>query len=282
MSVWESRPLAAGIGAEIFGLDLSSDLNADAVRYIRQALLTHGVVFFRGQKLSEDQHIAVAKKFGEPEVHPIVEGTEDRPEIIRIDKPADEPASFGTEWHSDNSFFARPSLGTILYAEEIPPVGGDTLFADMYGAYDALSGGMKSMLDGIRAIHSAKVAYDPAGSAGAKFRGEATLKYKYSDAVHEENAHPVVRTHPESGRKAIYVNPMFTLRFENMTDAESKPLLDYLYQHSTRPEFTCRFHWQKGSVAFWDNRGVMHYAMNDYVGHRRVMNRITLEGDKPR
>ncbi len=279
--VWEVRPLAATIGAEIFGIDLSAPLDPDATTFIREAFLKHGAVFFRGQVLSADSHVALAKKFGEPEVHPIVEGMEGRPEIIRIIKPANEPASFGTEWHSDNSFFQNPSMGTILYAEEVPNAGGDTLYADMYRAYEVLSDGMKDMLGGLRAVHSAKVAYDPSGTAGAKYRGEATLKYKMSDAVHEENIHPVIRTHPESGRKALYVNPMFTLRFENMTEEESAPLLNYLLDHSTRPEFTCRFRWQKGSVAFWDNRGVMHYAMNDYEGSQRIMSRITLTGDKP-
>ncbi len=279
--VKEVRPLAATIGAEIYGIDLSSELLADEVDFVRKALLDHGVVFFRGQTLPPDKHVSLAGHFGEPEVHPIVEGTNEHPEIIRIIKPANEPASFGTEWHSDNSFFKQPSLGTILYAEDVPVAGGDTLYADMYRAYETLSDGLKRMLDGLRAVHSAKVAYDPAGSAGAKYRGESTLKYKMSDAVAEENLHPVVRTHPDSGRKALYVNPMFTLRFEDMTEAESKPLLDYLYDHSTRPEYTCRFKWQKGSVAFWDNRGVMHYAMNDYEGHQRIMSRITLMGDTP-
>lgn len=277
----EVRPLAATIGAEVFGVDLSHTPSPDMITQLRELLLEYGVIFFRGQLLTPDTHLAFAQAFGKPEIHPIVAGTDERPEIIKIVKPANEPASFGTEWHSDNSFFKAPSLGTILYAEEIPPAGGDTLYADMYAAYENLSDGLKKMLDGVRAIHSAKIAYDPSGSAGAKYRGESTLKYTYSDAVAEEHAHPVIRTHPESGRKALYVNPMFTLRFEDMTEQESSPLLQYLYTHATRPEFTCRFHWQKGSVAFWDNRGVMHYAMNDYEGHRRVMSRITLTGDAP-
>lgn len=275
------RPLAATIGAEIFNVDLSQPISQNGVQSLRNALLQFGVIFFRDQHLTPDTHLTLAKMFGTPEVHPIVAGIDERPEIIRIVKPANEPASFGTDWHSDNSFFEAPSLGTILYAEEVPPAGGDTLYADMYEAYNKLSDGMKDLLANLRAVHSAKIAYDPAGTAGAKYRGESTLKYKLSEAVTEENLHPVVRTHPESGRKALYVNPMFTIHFENMTESESAPLLEYLYAHCTRPEFTCRFKWQKGSVAFWDNRGVMHYAMNDYEGYQRVMSRITLTGDKP-
>jgi taurine dioxygenase len=278
----KTEPLSPTIGAEILGVDLSTDLDEDAIAQIRASLLKFGVIFFRGQHLTPARQVAFAKKFSEPEVHPIVQGTDEFQEVIHVVKPANEPASFGTDWHQDNTFFEAPSLGTILCAEKVPPCGGDTLFADMTRAYESLSDGMKNLLGGLSAIHSAKRAYDPAGTAGPKYRGEATLKYKLSEAVEDENIHPVVRTHPETGEKSLFVNEMFTIRFDGMTEAESQPLLQYLYQHCIQPEYTCRFRWTDGAVAFWDNRCVAHYAMDDYFGHERIMNRVTLQGDRPK
>jgi len=198
-----------------------------------------------------------------------------------VKEPTDRD-NIGDVWHSDISFLARPSLGAVLYALEVPAVGGDTLFANQYLAYETLSNGMKEMLAGLRARHSDRMLSDRESVE----RRNATRSTKIAAAAAGqtpiENLHPVVRTHPETGRKSLYVNRAFTIGFENMTEAESRPLLEFLYDHSGRPEFTCRFRWRKGSIAFWDNRCLLHYALNDYPGQRRYMHRITVNGDRPR
>ena len=275
------RPLSGALGAELVDVDLSKPLDRALLEAIRRAFLDHGVIFFRNQRLTPEAQLEFARRFGHADVHPIVEGTEELPEVIRVVKPAGESASFGVGWHSDNSFLEEPSLGTLLYGVKIPPYGGDTLFASMERAYDALSDTMKRMLDGLVAVHSAARAYDPANTGEAKYRGEAPIRYRYSDVIQREVEHPVIRTHPETGRKSIYVNPMFTQRIAGMSKAESRALLRFLYEHSTRPEFTCRFRWEAGSLAFWDNRGVQHYALDDYRPFERVMYRVTLSGDRP-
>ncbi len=190
-------------------------------------------------------------------------------------------ARFGNDWHSDNSFFEEPSAATFLYGETIPPFGGDTIWASMERAYDALSLTMKKMLDGLVAVHSASHAYDPKVTGEAKYRGEAPIQYQYSEVVEAEVRHPVIRTHPETGRKGIYVNPMFTERIVGMTDAESHALLAFLYEHSVKPDFTCRFQWKSGSVALWDNRCTQHYALDDYREFERIMYRVTIAGSRP-
>jgi taurine dioxygenase len=274
------EPIAGALGAEIGGINLAGPVDAETLDEVKRALREYLVVFFRGQDLTPEQHLAFAKNFGSLEVHPIVSGKDEYPEIIEIVKEKGEQTQFGDVWHSDNSFLPNPSMGSILYAREVPPYGGDTLFANQYLAYDWLSDGMKKLLDGLIAIHTAKQAYDPVRLAH-KYRGETNMKYTYSDVVDRAVEHPVVRTHPETGRKSLFVNRMFTTEFKDMSPAESGPILDFLAQHAIRPEFTCRFRWQPGSVAFWDNRCTMHYAMNDYVNYRRVMHRITIEGDRP-
>jgi len=274
-------PISGAMGAEIHGTDLSGPLDDSCVQRIRSALLEHGAVFFRDQKLTPDSQLAFASRFGEPEIHPIVDGTAERPEVIRVLKPAGESASFGVGWHTDNSFLEKPSLATLLYGETIPPYGGDTLYASVQKAYDALSETMKAMLDGLRAVHSASRAYDPGVTGEAKYRGEGPLRYRYSDVINREVEHPVIRTHPETGRRGIYVNPMFTQRIVGMTDVESQATLAFLYEHCARPDFTCRFRWTPGAVAMWDNRSVWHYAMDDYQPFERVMYRVTLAGDRP-
>jgi taurine dioxygenase len=188
---------------------------------------------------------------------------------------------FGTSWHTDNSFFEAPSAYTFLYGEDVPPYGGDTVFASMERAYEHLSEPMKNFLAPLRAIHSASRAYDPRTAGEDKYNGEAAITYTYSDAIHDEVDHPVIRTHPDTGRKSLYVNPMFTLRIEGLHPIESDATLQMLYAHATRPDFTCRFGWRNGSVAIWDNRSVMHYALHDYSGHRRAMRRITIKGGRP-
>ncbi len=276
----EVRPLTGALGAEIFGIDLC-ELDDAGFAAIEQAFFDYGVLAIRDQKLTAEAQLAFARRFGEPEVHPIVEGSDEHPELLRVWKPAGASASFGVGWHSDNSFFEKPSLGSVLYGEIIPPQGGDTLYASMERAYESLSEPFRAFLDPLRAIHGAGRAYDPAVVGEEKYRGEAPLKYRYSEAVHAEVEHPVVRTHPKTGRRSIYVNPMFTDRIVGLTSEESDAVLALLYAHCAKPDFQCRLRWQPGTVAVWDNRCVWHYAMDDYQEFERVMHRVTVSGERP-
>lgn len=275
------RPLAPAMGAEISGVDLGKPVDDALFAALHAALLEHGAIFLRDQQLTAASQLAFARRFGALEVHPIVEGTSEHPEVIRVHKPAGERASFGVGWHSDNSFLERPSAATLLYATRVPPVGGDTLYASAAAAYEALSPPLRELVDGLHAVHSAARAYDPGETGASKYEGRAPIRYRWSEAVQARVRHPVVRTHPEMGRKTLFVNPMFTQSIEGLAPHESRALLDLLYAHCTRPEFTCRFRWQPGSVAMWDNRQVWHYAMDDYVGHERLMFRVTIAGDVP-
>ncbi len=272
----EIRPIAGALGVEIHGVDLSRSLSADIVGGLRRALLDHLVIFFRDQPLSPAQFLAFARAFGTPVEYPFVKGLPDFPEIIEVKKLEHERVNFGGIWHSDTTYLETPPMGSMLLAREVPPVGGDTMFANMYQAYETLSEGMREMLGGLRAVNcSAKADVTRTREDRvASSPGEARKSY--------EATHPVVRTHPETGRKALYVNTAHTLRFEGMTEEESAPLLSFLFAHQVKPEFTCRFRWEVGSIAFWDNRAAQHNPINDYHGHRRVMHRITLAGDRPR
>jgi taurine dioxygenase len=281
MGLIEARPLSGALGAELSPVDLAAAPSDDVVAEVRTALLQHGVVCMRDQKLSRESQLAFARRLGEPEVHPIANGMADHPEIIRVLKPAGESAYFGTSWHTDNSFFEKPSALTFLYGEKVPPHGGDTLFASMERALETLSEPLRRFLLPLRAVHSASDAYDPRTTGEAKYRGEAAITYTYSDSIYDEVEHPVVRTHPETGRQSLYVNPMFTQRIVGLESHESEALLSMLYAHATRPEFTCRLHWQPGTVAIWDNRAVQHYAIDDYQGFERVMYRVTIQGTRP-
>ena len=272
----EIRPLASGLGAEILGVDLAGPLGDDTVRTLRTALLDHVVVFFREQMLTPQELLSLAQCFGEPSEYPLVRGLPECPLVVPVIKEPHERVNFGGLWHSDTAYLEQPPMATLLYALATPPLGGDTLFANMYLAYDALSNGMKDLLDGLRAVN---VAGKPAAS-----RTREDMRRSHATRANDtelEAVHPVIRTHPETGRKALYVNVAHTQRFEGMTAAESAPLLDYLFSHQITPEFTCRFQWQPGSIAFWDNRASLHYPLNDYHGHRRVMHRVTIAGDRP-
>ncbi len=265
------RPLCASVGAEIAGIDLSEPLAPAARDTVQQTLAEHGVVFFRDQSLTENQHIALARQFGEININRFFSHADGYPEIALVVKEPHQTRNIGGGWHTDHSYDHIPALGSMLYAREIPPRGGDTLFASMYAAYDALSDGLKRTLEGMRGVHSSRHVF------GVK-RGDLDGRIGNYEAATQDAVHPVVITHPESGKKALYVNPGFTIGFEGWTADESRPLLDYLYRHAQRPEFTYRFQWLEGSLAFWDNRSTWHYALNDYQGDRRLLHRITLEG----
>ncbi len=268
------KRLAGALGAEIGGVDLARDLDNETFDDIHQAFLDHQVIFFRDQTLTPDQHKAFGRRFGKLNIHPYVEGMKDHPEIMEIIKEPEDKINFGGGWHSDMSFLETPSIGSILYAMEVPAVGGDTLFASQYAAYDALSPGLKRTLEGLRAIHSSAREYS---SRGASAQKRSSMNVAEADGFVGEYAHPVVKVHPETGRKALYVNPAFTTKFEGWSTRESQPVLDFLFNHARYEAFTCRFHWEKGSLAFWDNRAVWHYALNDYPGQRRHMRRVTVD-----
>ena len=269
--------LSPALGAEISGVALDQAL-ADAVAAeIRAAFLAHHVIFFRDQSLTPEQFLRFAGAMGEPSEYPFVKGLDGYPQITEVIKKEDERVNFGGIWHSDTTYLERPPKATMLYARQVPPIGGDTLFANMHLAYESLSLGLRRLLDGMTAINSAQK-----GDAAAT-RADL-LRQRPRDAGDTVTVaeHPLVRTHPETGRKALYVNAGHTLSIGGMSEAESAPILEYLYRHQARPEFTCRFRWRRNSLAFWDNRSAQHYPLNDYHGHRRAMQRITLAGDRPR
>ena len=269
------EPIAGALGAVISGVDLSRDLTEAAIGDIRAALLEHQVVFFRDQQLTPEQHLGFGRRFGELQIHEFVGGMAEYPEILEVRKEPEETRNFGGGWHTDVSYLERPALGSVLYALEVPEYGGDTMFASQYLAYQALSDGMKAMLEGLRACHSSRHVF---GIEAMARRGDLNGRIGNPELATQDAVHPVVIRHPETGRKALYVNPGFTLRFEGWTDEESRPLLDYLYRHAVRPEFTCRFRWRDGSLALWDNRSTWHFALNDYQGERRLLHRITIQG----
>jgi taurine dioxygenase len=266
------KPLSGAIGAEIHGIDLRSPVPDETVARIRRIWLEHSVIFFRDQDLPPKDFAAFARRFGEVVDYPFLKGLDESPEVIEVAKLEHERVNFGGLWHTDTAYLEKPPMGTMLVAREVPPYGGDTLFASSYAAYDALSDGMKRLLDPLRAVNSSAKA--------EKTRTREDRKAGEGRKVLEAE-HPVVRTHPETGRKALYVNFGHTLRFAGMSEEESAGLLAYLFEHQSRPEFTCRFRWEPGSIALWDNRCALHNPINDYHGHRRIMHRVTLAGDRP-
>ena len=268
------RRVAGALGAEVSGVDLAQPLADGIVASIRQALVQHQVIFFRDQTLTPTQQVAFGARFGPLNIHPYVAGMASHPEVMEVVKEPSDKTNFGGGWHSDMSFLETPAIGSILYAVEIPAFGGDTLFASQAAAYDALSEGLKQTLEGLNAVHSASREYAAGGHSVQKRGG---MQVAEADGYVGEYVHPMVLTHPESGRKALYVNPAFTLRIDGWKSTESKALLDYLFQHCRYEAFTCRFAWAKGSVAFWDNRSVWHFALNDYPGQRRHMRRVTVD-----
>jgi taurine dioxygenase len=279
----EVTPLAGALGAEVRGVDLGRGLDGGTWDEVHRAFLDHQVLVFREQALTPEQQVAFAARFGPPVIDPFVKGPEDRPEMMVLVKDTHEKHAFGNVWHSDSTFLERPPMASFLYSREVPPWGGDTLFASQYLAYETLSPGLRAVLDGLRAVHGAR-SYNQSIATG-RFGPDRSIKLRDDEvmraAMAAEVEHPVVRTHPGTGRRALFVNVAYTLRFRGMTEEESRPLLDFLYAHAVRPEFTCRVRWTANALTCWDNRCVQHYAINDYAGQRRVMQRVVAEGDRP-
>ncbi|MFI5314592.1 MAG: TauD/TfdA dioxygenase family protein [Myxococcota bacterium] len=265
------EPMAGALGAEVSGVELQKPLDGEKLAEIRRAWLAHQVLFFRDQPLSVDEHKAFARRFGELHIHPVLQQMADQghPEIVVLESDARRPV-VADRWHSDVTFEREPPLGSILRAVEVPEMGGDTMWASMTAAYDALSEPMKALLAPLRASHS-----------GAGFRRRATEDQRDALAQNETHSHPVIRTHPETGRRAIFVNSAFTRSIDGMKPRESAALLEFLFEHLTSPEFSCRFRWRKHSIAMWDNRCTQHRVVADNLTAYRRMERVTLLGDRP-
>jgi taurine dioxygenase len=278
----EVKPLTGALGAEVFGPDLSKKLDRQTFDEVHQALLDNLVIFFRDQKITPQEQLRFAKRFGPIHSHPYMKGMEDCPQVLKISRTPDDPRAFGNAWHSDQMFVPTPALGTMLYGVTIPQPGGDTLFANMYDAYDALSPGMKRMLGKVRTWAVGDKFKKFGGEKRAdRWKGKATMRAKEPPkGLQTESSHPLVRTHPKTKRKGLYFGN-HVQKFMDMSDEESEMLLTFLRKHVIKPEFTCRFRWEEGSLAFWDNRCTQHYAVDDYSGQTRVMTRVTIRGDKP-
>jgi taurine dioxygenase len=273
---FKSEKLSPSIGLQIWGVDPSKPLPDAVIADLRRAWLDHLVIFLRDIDITPAQQLALAKQFGEPAEYPFVKGIDGFPSITPVLKLPDETVNFGGIWHTDTAYLPEPPMGTMLYAQELPEIGGDTLFANQYRAFEDLSEGMKALLRGRRGVNASAKADVTRTREDRIADGGTKSADKSLQAIH-----PVVRTHPETGRQSLYVNFGHTICFEGLTEAESQPLLDYLFSQQNRPEISCRFAWQPGSLAFWDNRACQHYPVNDYHGHKRLLHRITFKGDTP-
>ena len=268
------NPTSGSMGVEIHNVDLSNELSDSLFSEIRETFIEHGLIFFRDQELTPDDHLRFAKRWGEININRFFAKVEGYDQIAEVRKDPDQKINIGGAWHTDHSYDQIPAMGSILLAKETPKIGGDTLFANMYRAYETLSNGMKKTLETMKACHSSRHVFGAhTGYAEASNQRISNPELATQDAIH-----PVIITHPESKRKALYVNPEFTVNFEGWTVEESKPVLDYLAEHTTQQENTTRFQWKPGSIAFWDNRCTWHFALNDYPGETRLMHRITVEG----
>lgn len=272
-------PLAPALGAEIGGVDLSRPLDDATAAEIRSAFHDYQVIFFRDQALTPNAQVAFAGLFGPVGTYPFAAPIPDHPNVIAVVKEPHQTTNFGGVWHTDTPYLARPSLGSALYALAVPAYGGDTLWASTYRAWDTLSDGMRATLAPLKAVHSA--ARNKAVLRADHLKDGAMRGRNEDEMDAAEAAHPVARTHPETGRTALYVSPAHTTRFADWTEAESAPVLDFLFRHMTAEENTCRFRWTPGALALWDNRCTLHYPLNDYPGRRREMHRVTIEGDAP-
>jgi taurine dioxygenase len=278
----EARPLSGALGAEIYGANLKDHGNTTMWDELQRALLEFKVIAVRGQSLSPAEQRDAAKHFGEPSFYPFAQGLDDIPQMTQVIKEPHDRRNFGNGWHSDTPYLAQPPAITTLYAVETPPKGGDTLYANTQMAYEELSAGMRQMIDGMTGVFSASLKYRPGGN-----RIEHHAKITSMPVTNTENAdryesrHRIVRTHPQTGDKALYCSLTHTLHFENMSERESQPIIKMLCEHATIPEFTCRVRWEPGQMTFWDNRCTMHNAVNDYHGSRREMRRLTVRPEKP-
>lgn len=276
MTQLEVRPLSRAVGAEILGINLLNPVSDAQIAEIRKIWLQHSVVFFREQPLEPGAFQAFAQRFGEIIEYPFVKGLPDFPLIVPVLKLPHEKHNFGGVWHTDTTYLQEPPMATMLIARELPPVGGDTLFASNYAAFEGLSPALQDTLRTLKGVNSS-------AKAAVTHSREDRLADSATDKGRSElnSEHPVVRTHPETGREALYVNPGHTVRFAGWTEEESAPLLNYLFEQQVKPEYTCRFVWRPDSIAFWDNRCALHNPINDYHGYKRLLHRITLKGDKP-
>ena len=279
MSKLSIEPSGGGVGAFVTGLDLNEGISTDAVTAVREALGEYGVLFLREQTIAPEQHIAFAEKFSTIDINRFFTPVADYPMIAEVRKEPEQKTNIGGGWHTDHSYDLDPAMGSILLARETPPSGGDTIFASMYSAYDTLSDGLMETLGRLRGVHSSRHVF---GKDAPRFQdkdNDAGSRLRNAAAATQDSIHPMVIRHPISGRKALYVNPGFTVGIEGWAANESKALLDMLYDHAKKPEHAYRFQWAPGSIAFWDNRATWHYAVNDYHGARRLMHRITLGGE---
>lgn len=270
----EVRPISGALGAEIFGVDFAAGVDEETFDRIRTTFHEHGVIVIRDQDLTPEQHVAAARRFGDINVNRFFTPVDGHPEVAEVRKEPHQKRNIGNKWHTDHSYDDEPALGSMIYALEVPPVGGDTMFANMSLAWETLSDGMKDMLSRLEAVHSSRHVFGP----GYKANPDVADRFRNAEQAVQDAVHPVVIRHPDTGRKVLYVNPTFTVRFNGWTEEESRPLLDYLYEHASKPEFTCRVEWREGSLGLWDNRATWHLALNDYPGHRRLMHRVTIEG----
>jgi taurine dioxygenase len=276
------QKISGALGADVRGVNLAEPVSDEILAEIRAALLDNLVIAIRGQDITPAQQLAFARRWGDIHLHPFVEGMPDYPEILAIIKRPTDKKNFGGSWHTDQMFSPAPAMGTMLYAKEVPSAGGDTMFANLYLAYESLSDGMKALAGQLRTV----CVGDNFKAANGESRKEryarqmSEMKTKDPGNVQTTSIHPLVRTHPETGRKALYIGG-HVQSFENMTDDESQPLIDFFMKHAIRPEFTCRVRWETGTLTFWDNRCTQHFAVNDYPAETRIMHRITVQGDVP-
>ena len=272
--------LAGALGAEIQGLDLARDQSPAELANLRKALIDHLVVTIPGQSLSLDNLERLTDQLGGRAVTPFVKPLADRPYVIRVLKEREDKLNFANAWHSDLSYLSEPPSFTLLYAHEVPEFGGDTLFQNQYLAYETLSDGLKQTLKSLRAVHSAGAAYGT-GCFLDRVKHKMSTEIAPSDEAFQECTHPAVVRHPESKRAALYLNPVYTMRFDGWNQTESQALLQHIYRHQTNENFTCRVRWSKGTLTIWDNRATQHNALNDYHGQRREMFRTSVAGGRP-
>jgi taurine dioxygenase len=279
----EVHPIAGALGAEIYGVDLRDRANKPMWEELHRAFLEYSVIAVRGQNLSPAEQYEVGRVFGEPCFYPFAKGMDGFPEMTRMVKEPEERENFGADWHTDTCYLQEPPRATLLYAVETPPKGGDTLYASTRAAYDALSDGMKAMLDGVIGVNSAGLKHKRGGDRAAHHARIAHMAVQNANEAEKYEArHPIVRTHPETGKKALYLSSLHTIRFDGMTEHESRPIIVMLNDHCVEPQFTCRVRWEPGQLTIWDNRCVLHNAINDYHGYRREMRRLTVGAEKPR